>query len=165
MELHAQPPWCSLMCVAPSTGCVLNSVHVVPLLTRSCRWSNSWLGPVAGGSGLAQDSLRRVVATVWRFCGTASRLLYSPLKATFPTLSRLGSFSVADGAGGCWVGRTHPPPPRPPPTWSLVVLYLWRPDSDSRLRSFLKGLTLHWFRFAIWTSGSLLISPWVWNGK
>lgn len=114
MELHAQPPWCSLMCVAPSTGCVLNSVHVVPLPTRSCRWSNSCLGPVAGGSGLAQDSLRRVVATVWRFCDTASRLLYSPPQSHVPYTLPFGSFSVADGAGGCWVGRTHLPPPLPP---------------------------------------------------
>lgn len=61
-----------LMCTAPSIGCVLNSLHLVPLPTRSCRWSISWLGPVAGESGLAQDSLRRAVATVWRVCGLAS---------------------------------------------------------------------------------------------
>jgi hypothetical protein len=58
------------MCIAPSAGCVFNSVHLVPLLTRSCRWSKSWLGPVAGERGLAQDSLRMVPrkAPVWRFC-------------------------------------------------------------------------------------------------
>ena len=149
------------MCIAPSTGCVLNSLHLVPLLTRSCRWSKSWLGPVAGESGLAQDSLRRVVATVWRFCGLASPTAVIPLKATFPTLSRLGVFLLLTERGVLSWAHT----PSPSPTWSLVVLYLWRPDSESRLRSFLKGLTLHWFRFAIWTSGSLLISSWVWNGK
>uniref|UniRef100_A0A0E9VT77 Uncharacterized protein n=1 Tax=Anguilla anguilla TaxID=7936 RepID=A0A0E9VT77_ANGAN len=35
------------MCTAPPPGCVLNSVHLVPLPTRSCRWSISWLGPIA----------------------------------------------------------------------------------------------------------------------
>lgn len=96
------------MCIAPSPGCFLNSVHLVPLLTRSCRWSKSWLGPVAGESGLAQDSLRRSVATVWRFCGLASPTAVIPLKSTFPTLP-FGSFSVADGAGGVELGA-HPFP-------------------------------------------------------
>lgn len=57
LELHVQRPWRYLKCIAPSPGCFLNSVHLVPLLTRSCRWSKSWLGPVADESGLAQDSV------------------------------------------------------------------------------------------------------------
>lgn len=84
------------LCIAPPTGCVLNSVHVVPLPTRSCRWSISWLGPLAGESGLAQDSLRRAVAAVWRVCGLASPPAVFP---TSPTLFRLGHYLLLTEQG------------------------------------------------------------------
>lgn len=140
----------------------LNSVHLVPLLTRSCRPSKVLAGPRSGWkwSSAGYGSLRRSVATVWRFCGLASPTAVTPLKSTAPYTLPFGSFSVADGAGGV-LSRAR----TPPSTCSLVVPYLWRPDAESRPRSFLKGLTLHWYPFAIWTSGSLLISSWVWSGK
>lgn len=102
------------MCIAPPAGCVFNSVHLVPLLTRSCSWSKSWLGPVAGERALAQDSLRMVPRS------PSLEVLWSGLVETppppFPRLQPacnplnplhvpytlpFGSLSVADGAGGC----------------------------------------------------------------
>lgn len=152
----------SEVCSALSWLLYLNSVHLVPLLTRSCRRSKVLAGPRSGWkwSSAGYGSLRRAVATIWRFCGLASPTAVTPLKSTVPTLSHLGLFLLPMELGGV-LSWAH----TPPPTCSLVVPYLWRPDAESRPRSFLKGLTLHWFPFAIWTSGSLLMSSCVWSGK
>lgn len=72
--------------------------------------------------------------------------------------------SVADGAGGV-LSRAH----ITPPTFSLVVPYLRRPDADARLRAFLEGVSQGLYTalvpFAIWRSGSMLLSTWLWSGK
>lgn len=153
------------MCSALCWLFFLNSVHLVPLLTRSCCWSKVLAGPRSWWkwSSAGYGSLRRAVATVWRFCGLASSAPVTPLKSTVPYNLPIGSFSVADGAGGLLSGTHHTP------TFSLVVPYLWRPDAESRLRAFLEsvaqGLYTALVPFGIWTSGSMLMSSWVLNGK
>lgn len=101
----------SEVCSALSWLFFLNSVHLVPLLTRSCRRSKVLAGPRSGWkwSSAGYGSLRRSVATVWRFCGLASPTAVTPLKSTAPTLSYLGLFLLLMELGGCWVGRTPLP--------------------------------------------------------
>lgn len=139
-EGNRRPPLGCQKFVAPSAGCFfsLNSVHLVPLLTRSCCRSKVLAGPRSGWkwSSAGYGSLRRSVATVWRFCGLVSPTAVNPLKSTVPTHSHLGLFLWLMELGGCWVGHTPLPP-----TFSLVVPYLWRPDAESRLRAFLEGVS------------------------
>lgn len=105
------------MCIAPPAGCVFNSVHLVPLLTRSCSWSKSWLGPVAGERALAQDSVRMVPRS------PSLEVLWSGLVGKPPLPSRLqpacnplhvpytlpfGSYICCWWSWGCWqLGTLH----------------------------------------------------------
>lgn len=90
---------------------LLNSVHLVPLLTRSCRRSKVLAGPRSGWkwSSAGYGSLRRSVASLevlWAGIPDCC----NPTQIHGPYTLPFGSFSVADGAGrGCWVGRTPPP--------------------------------------------------------
>lgn len=113
-EVNKHPPLRCQKCVAPSAGCYffLNSVHLVPLLTRSCCRSKVLAGPRSGWkwSSAGYGSLRRSVATVWRFCGLASPTAVNPLTSTVPTHSPIWVFFCGWWSwGGCRVWHTPLP--------------------------------------------------------
>lgn len=56
--VNAHPPWRCQKCVAPSLGCFVWIVSIWCLsLHAVAAGLKSWLGPVAGESGLAQDTV------------------------------------------------------------------------------------------------------------
>lgn len=90
----------------------------------------SWLGPLAGESGLAQDSVALgSLEVLWAGDCCKPPQIHGPLH------SHLGlCLWLMELGGRCWVGHTlHP-------LLSLVVPYLRRPDAEWRPRRFSRAI-------------------------